>query len=102
MTRLFLAFAMTLPLALAACSAAPPTRTGGPLPPARMVCNADSAQSAVGKPATPDLIERVRGDSHSRVVRVIHPGEMITMDYSFERVDIRVDGNNVILAVNCG
>jgi hypothetical protein len=93
-------------LALAACAAPPvPAQQPSVLPPpstAQGVCDASAAQSAVGKPATADTIERVRVDSHSRVVRVLHPGQIITMEFSAERVDIRVDGNNVILAVTCG
>ena len=93
-------------LALAACAAPPvpadqppeerPTST------AQGVCDPSAVQAAVGKPATTDTIERVRVDSHSRVVRVLHPGQMVTMEFSAERVDIRVDGNNVILAITCG
>ena len=66
------------------------------------VCDAAAAQWAIGKPATADTIERVRVDSHSHVGRMLRPGQMITMEFSAERVDIRVDGNKVILAVTCG
>ena len=89
-------------LALAACASQSPAQAGDPAPGAGAGCDASAAQGTVGQAATPDTIERVRVDSHSRVVRVIHPGEVITMDFSTERVDIRVDGNNVILAVTCG
>jgi hypothetical protein len=89
-------------LALAACATPPPPQSGGPASNGQAVCDAGAAQWAIGKPATTDTIERVRVDSHSRVVRVLHPGQIITMEFSAERVDIRVDGNNVILAVTCG
>ena len=96
------AVSAALLLALAACASPPPLQSGDPVPSDRAICDAGAAQGAVGKPATTDTIERVRVDSHSHVVRVIHPGQVITMDFSTERVDIRVDGNNVILAVTCG
>jgi len=89
-------------LALAACASPPPLQAGDPASSDRAVCDAAAAQWAIGKPATTDTIERVRVDSHSRVIRMLHPGQMITMEFSAERVDIRVDGNNVILAVTCG
>ena len=89
-------------LALAACASPPPLSSGDPASTGRAVCDAGAAQSAIGKPATADTIERVRVDSHSRVVRVLHPGQIVTMEFSAERVDIRVDGDNVILAITCG
>ena len=88
------------PPAPAPTPAGEPTTPATPSPP--LACDATPAQWALGKPATADTIERVRVDSHSRVVRVLHPGQIITMEYSTERVDIRVDGNDVILAITCG
>jgi hypothetical protein len=89
-------------LALAACASPSPLPSGAPATNGQATCDAGAAQWAIGKPATTDTIERVRVDSHSSVVRVLHPGQIITMEFSAERVDIRVDGNNVILAVTCG
>jgi hypothetical protein len=42
--------------------------------------------------------------NHGRwsTLRVIRPGMMITMDYSATRLNVRVDGNSIILALNCG
>jgi hypothetical protein len=92
-------------LALAACASPPVPAEQPPQPPtstAQGVCDPSAVQAAVGKPATPDTIERVRVDSHSRIVRVLHPGQMVTMEFNAERVDIHVDGNNVILEITCG
>jgi hypothetical protein len=101
MIRPSLAIAAVLSLSLSAC-AGHATAQADAGSPASTVCDAAPAQSAIGKPATPELVERVRIDSHSRVVRVLHPGEIITMEFSAERVNLRVDGNNVVLAVTCG
>jgi hypothetical protein len=93
-------------LALAACASPPaPAEQPSQQPPtstAQGVCDPSAVQAAIGKPATPDTIERVRVDSHSRIVRVLHPGQIVTMEFSAERVDIHVDGNNVILDITCG
>lgn len=92
-------------LALAACASppVPPEHpTEQPTSTAQGVCDASAAQSAITKAATADMVERVRVDSHSRVVRVLHPGQIVTMEFSPERVDIHVDGNNVILDITCG
>ena len=98
MMRITLA-AATLALSLSACMTTPVPSSGAPSPPSWMTCDADPAAWAVGKVASADVIERVRIDSHSRIVRLLRPGQMITMEFSAERVDIRVDGHNVILAV---
>ncbi len=95
---------MLLPLlgvSLAAC-AAKPVRTGGPLPPQRQACNADVVQDEVGKPATAERIEAIRLHSGSQVVRVVRPGQVVTMDFRGDRVDIHVDAQDVIVAVSCG
>jgi hypothetical protein len=35
-------------------------------------------------------------------LRVIHPGDMVTMDYREDRITIEVDDNNVIQTVSIG
>lgn len=98
------AMALSLP-ACAMAPADPPPRdmhTGGPMPPQQMTCVPDGAQWALGQRASADVVARVKADSDASVVRVIRPGEMITMDFSGVRVDIRVDGDTRILAVTCG
>lgn len=89
-------------LALAGCATPPQTTKSGPLPPTATQCNADAASAAVGQPATAAVVEQVRRDSGARVVRVLHPGQMITMEFSGDRVNVRVDGDNRILAITCG
>lgn len=101
MRRLALAFVPLLAVSLGAC-AAKPMRTGGPLPPQLQTCRPDAAQSAIGAAATPERVEQIRQQTHSRVVRVLHPGQMVTMEFSGERVDVRVDAQNIVLSVGCG
>ena len=101
MRRLALAFVPLLAVSLGAC-AAKPMRTGGPLPPQLQTCQADAAQSAIDAPATPERVEQIRQQTHSRIVRVLHPGQMVTMEFSGERVDVRVDTQNIVVAVGCG
>lgn len=95
---------MLLPLlgvSLAAC-AAKPVRTGGPLPPQRQACNPDVVQDEVGKPATAERLEAIRERSGSKVVRVVRPGQAVTMDFRGDRVDIHLDAQDVIVSVSCG
>ena len=90
-----------LGISLVAC-AAKPMRTGGPLPPQVQACNADVVQDAVGQGATAERIEAIRVRSGSKVVRVLRPGQMMTMDFRGDRVDIHVDAQDVIVSVSCG
>ena len=90
-----------LGISLVGC-AGKPMRTGGPLPPQLQACNADVVQGEVGQPATAERIEAIRARSGSQVVRVVRPGQMVTMDFRGDRVDIRVDAQDVILSVSCG
>jgi hypothetical protein len=100
MARALLVLVPLLALPLAAC-AGKPMRTGGPLPPT-LACDAVPARGAIGQRATADVLEQLRKDSHAQVVRVIKPGQMVTMEFSAGRVDVRVDTDNVILGVSCG
>ena len=101
MRRLTLAFVPLLAVSLSAC-AAKPMRTGGPLPPQLQTCQADAAQSAIGASATSERVEQIRQQTHSRIARVLHPGQMVTMEFNGERVDIRVDAQGTVVAVGCG
>jgi len=100
MARALLFLVPLLALPLAAC-AGKPMRTGGPLPPT-LACDPAPARWAIGKTADAGVLERVRADSHAQVVRVLRPGEVVTMEYSAGRVDVRVDAGNVVLGVSCG
>src|SRR4051812_34477699 len=101
MRRFVLAAAPLLAVSLGAC-AAKPMRTGGPLPPTLQTCQADAGRAAIGQEATPERIEQIRQQTGSRLVRVLKPGMLVTMEFSGERVNIRVDAHNVILGVSCG
>jgi hypothetical protein len=110
--------AVSAPSASAPSAGAPPVATSpapapvtAPMQPGAPVaddgtggdrCDPAPAQWAIGQVASVEVVARIRADSHAQVVRVIHPGEMITMDYSFVRVDIRVDSGNRVLRVSCG
>jgi hypothetical protein len=84
-------------LGLAACaSVAPPP----PLPVQQ--CVVDPANWAIGRAATADVVERIRVDTHSAVARVLHPGDVVTMEYSFQRVNVKVNERNAIIGISCG
>ena len=44
----------------------------------------------------------MRAATQSHAVRVIHPGQAVTMDYSPVRVNIHVNERNAITSITCG
>jgi hypothetical protein len=79
---------------LAACTpvdATPPSR------PAAGDCGAAALQPLVGQPAS--VLQTMR---FSGPVRIIRPGQAVTMDYNAARLNIHVDTDEVIARVSCG
>ena len=87
----------TLLAALAACAQIP---TPPPMPVQQ--CVAEPARWAIGQAPTAEVVERIRVDTHSAVARVIHPDDVITMEYSFQRVNVKVNERNAIIGISCG
>ncbi|MFS8063938.1 MAG: I78 family peptidase inhibitor [Luteimonas sp.] len=102
MSRIALPIAVALTLSLSACATVPPARTGGPLPPSVMQCDASGVGWAIGQSPTADIIERVRIDTHSRIARVLRPGQVVTMEFSAERVNLNVNEREAITGITCG
>ncbi|MBY5795915.1 I78 family peptidase inhibitor [Rhizobium leguminosarum] len=81
---------------LASCSAdiASTTPRKGP-------CNADAAQSLIGKPKPTD-VEAMR-ITNSKTVRQIEPGQMVTHDFREDRVTIETDpASGRVVGARCG
>jgi hypothetical protein len=98
MSRFVEPILLGLSLALVACAPMPPQ----PSPPYTGQCDASKASWAIGREATADVVERIRVDTASTAVRVIKPGQAVTMDYSGTRVNIKVNERNAIVGVTCG
>lgn len=97
-TRLPLSLILLLGV-LAGCSASPPDAMTMASPGA---CNAEPVQALIGKTSTPELIEMARQQSASKMVRVIKPGDAVTMDFNTLRLNLHVDDAGVILQAACG
>ena len=86
-------------LALAACASQPaadePTAGIG-------TCNAEPAQSYVGKPASDANIEAAFKASGAKTLRSIKPGQAVTMDYREDRVNVYQDASGNIERIGCG
>lgn len=68
-----------------------------PPPPLAGTCAAADLQSLVGQPASVLQTMRFAGP-----VRILRPGDAVTMDYSELRLNIRIDADEVIARVDCG
>ena len=65
-------------------------------------CKAADAQFAVGQNADAALLEQARQRSGSRIARILRPGQMVTMEYSAERLNLDVDASGKVASVRCG
>ena len=92
---------------LAGCSSmGTPWSSGGattaPPPAPKQICNAQPAQSFVGRTNTSQNLEQARQRSGAAMARVLHPGQITTKEFNAERLNLEVDATGRILAVRCG
>jgi hypothetical protein len=65
-------------------------------------CNADAAQSFVGKQATAEAGEQLLKLTGARTLRWGPPRTAMTMDYRFDRLTVGYDDDMAITRVSCG
>lgn len=100
MIRLFLVAALAL-----GPSFAEKTGTARPAlshPPAMESCDAEDVQAWIGKAFPSDGVERASEATGSAVVRVVRPGEAVTMDFRADRLTISLDANGKVVSARCG
>ena len=85
--------------ALAACASQPAVdetvASGG-------TCNAEPAQSYVGKPASDANVQAAFKASGAKTLRALKPGQAVTMDYREDRVNVLQDAAGIIERISCG
>jgi len=64
-------------------------------------CNSDLAESAVGQKADAKVLESYRKEAGARLARILRPRDVITMEYNPQRLNLRVDEQDVVISVNC-
>jgi hypothetical protein len=89
-----------------------PRMTGGQLPPEAQIrvgpglgdhgCSAENAQRYVGHKADRSVAAAAMKASGAKLVRVIEPDMMVTMEFRGDRLNIRVDDAGKIIAIDCG
>ena len=92
--------ALAAAVTLSACAVTSPVLLGSPLPPLPVgdadTCNATQYAALIGQDAT--ALERVLLMGQ---VRVIRPGDAVTMDFRPERINFYIDAANRIERIAC-
>jgi len=120
MSRLLSSVAV-LTLALAACAAPPADeqeqalaeaekRAAAAAEPAPVVaesadagsCDPLQAQWVVGKLVGEKEAEQARKDAGAKTVRILKPGQVVTMEFNAGRLNIDVDEKGIGVAARCG
>jgi hypothetical protein len=65
-------------------------------------CRAEGLESFVGQPATPETGSEILQKSGAKKLRWIAHGAAVTMDYSPDRVNVKLDPQNRVEGVTCG
>jgi len=65
-------------------------------------CSTDGLDVLIGKKRTVDVDARAKELSRARLLRWILPGQMVTMDYRTDRLNLRVGPDGRITQVSCG
>ncbi|WP_284164924.1 I78 family peptidase inhibitor [Frigidibacter sp. SD6-1] len=92
-------FAAALLIPMGACMAEEPKRHTDPMPGRADTasCGADGLQHLVGQPES-----ALAAMTFPAGTRFLKPGMAVTMDFSATRLNIAIDGDGLIRAVECG
>jgi len=91
---------MKLTIALAALVAV--ACVSAPEPAASRTCNTEGLQDLVGREGNVALNEEAMRRSGARQSRRIRPGDVVTMDFSEDRLNIYVDAQGRVERFTCG
>jgi len=82
-------------LVLAGCVVTTAQETPAPQP--EDSCGATELAQLIGQPETV-----LDGMKFAQRVRVLHPGDVMTMDYDAARLNIHIDADGLIATLRCG
>jgi hypothetical protein len=71
-------------------------------PPWSGTCADSGARWAIGQPASEELLERARVDTGAQIARFIRPNQPITTEYSSARLNLYLNGHDIVQSVVCG
>ena len=92
--------ALLVPVLVLGC--AQPALVPAPAPAPLGECAADPARLLEGKTFDADIQAQAQRLSGARSVRVIRPGQAVTMDFNPFRLNIELDASDRVLRVRCG
>lgn len=70
-------------------------------PPSTAACDETRAEAFFGKPGHA-VAEAARKAAHADAVRVIGPGDAVTMDFRADRLNLELDADGKIVRARCG
>ena len=73
-----------------------------PAPPVGGMCDAALVQNVVGQGSTATVVEQARVRSGARMVRILRPGQVITKEFTTQRLNLEVDVGGRIIDARCG
>ena len=91
----------TMLLALGGCAAPTAPDTPAASAPAGR-CDAAKAQFAVGYEPGLALQDQARERAGARIVRTLRPGQVVTLEFSGERLNLELDASGRVARVRCG
>jgi hypothetical protein len=65
-------------------------------------CDGPAGSALVGQPATDATNAEAMRLTHTTKARVIRPGDVVTMDYRMDRVNVEVGEDGRVVRVRCG
>ncbi|MCK0745492.1 I78 family peptidase inhibitor [Chromohalobacter nigrandesensis] len=65
-------------------------------------CGAKALNDYVGQRADGETVGQLETDSAVERVRVIRPGQAVTMDYRADRLNVKLDDEDTIVELTCG
>ena len=86
----------------AACAAQVPVEHTAGAVDGQHPCQVERAQILVGRAASQATLARARRLSTAPIIRIVKPGQPISMDYMTDRLTVEVDEKNRILRLYCG
>lgn len=84
------------------CTAVPPSDEGEPPVRGGGSCNAGRVQDLVGRQATSELGTLARDRSGARQLRWLRPGDVVTMEFREDRLNVHLDGRGRVTRLVCG
>ncbi len=93
---------MRIALALLALAGSACSHLQSTPPPPGGVCDAGPAQGLIGRQSSPALAREAQRLAGARTVRWLRPGQMVTMEFRADRLNLHLDGQDRVERINCG